>query len=47
MAQKSNVDNPGIEVKKWCRKKKFFKYVVESFQTFIFASLTDGNIPLT
>lgn len=34
---KVNVDNPGNEVKKWCRKKKFFKKQNECFQPLIFA----------
>lgn len=40
---KENVDNPGNEVKKWCRKKNFFP---NQFALY-FASLTDGHIPLT
>lgn len=41
------VDNPESVVKKRCEKKKFFKKKWEWMAALIFASLTEGNIPLT
>jgi hypothetical protein len=35
---KKDVDNPNLGVKKWCRKKKFFKNKVERSVALIFAA---------